>query len=73
MSSQKLSDLTIDDLKQLIKDLIAESIIEIIGDPDANLEIHEDVKNRLQRSLRDLATMQTTPAQAVASKLGLKW
>ncbi len=43
----KLSDLTVDDLEELIE----QKLIEIIGDPDAGLHLAKGFKEKLERRL----------------------
>jgi len=44
---KKVGDLTIDELE----DLIEARILEVLGDPDAGLELRDEVKERLRSSL----------------------
>lgn len=74
MAYSNVADLTVDELKNLIREVVTQTILEIFGDPDEGLELREEIKERLHHSL---ATIQTgaklTPAQEVAAKLGLEW
>jgi hypothetical protein len=46
----------------------------MLGDPDDGLELREDIKSRLERSLiHKQAGEKTISAQEVATKLGLEW
>ncbi len=46
----KLSDLTLDDLEELIE----QKLIEIIGDPDSGLHLEKGFKEKLERRLRNV-------------------
>ncbi|MBC7265236.1 MAG: hypothetical protein H5T64_12905 [Chloroflexi bacterium] len=74
MVHPSVADLTVDELKDLIREVVAQTIVEIFGDPDEGLELREDIKAHLQRSLAAVrAGGETIPAQTVADKLGLDW
>jgi len=46
----------------------------MMGDPDEGLELREDVKARLRRSLEgERQGAKTIPVQDVAAQLGLEW
>ncbi|MBW2108304.1 MAG: hypothetical protein JRI36_06530 [Deltaproteobacteria bacterium] len=74
MGYTNVADLTVDELKQLIREVVLQTIREVFNDPDGGLELREDVKRRLQSSLASAATGgDTVSAQEVASNLGLEW
>ena len=74
MAVSNVADLTIDEFRSLIKEVVTQSILELFGDPDEGLELQEDIEERLQRSLIDMqANGETRPAQDVAARLGLEW
>lgn len=74
MTYSTLADLTIDEFKNLIKEIVTQTILEIFDDPDEGLELREEIKDRLHRALADAqTTTKTTSAQEVAAKLGLEW
>jgi len=50
MISSKVADLTIHEFEGLIKKVVMQTISEIFGDPDEGLEIHEELKNRLEHA-----------------------
>jgi hypothetical protein len=53
---------------------VTETIVELFSDPDMGLELREDIKANLQRSLAAVqAGGETIPAEVVAAKLGLDW
>ncbi|MDM8521428.1 hypothetical protein QUF64_15380 [Anaerolineales bacterium HSG6] len=70
----KVADLTIDELTLLIQNVVKQTIMDLLGDPDVGLELQDAIKTRLQRSLASVQSGQKTiPAQDVAAKLGLEW
>jgi len=71
MAYANVADLTVEEFKDLVQEVVAETILELLGDPDDGLELREEIKERLHRSLtRD---NQARSAQDVAAKLGLDW
>jgi hypothetical protein len=74
MAYSNVADLTIDEFKDLIREIVTQTLLEIFGDPDEGLELQEEIKERLQRSLAKTQTNgETRPVQDVANKLGLEW
>jgi len=69
MISSKVADLTINEFEGLIKKIVMQAISEIFGDPDEGLEIHEELKNRLRRSVADVQSGgKTISAESLAAK-----
>ena len=66
----KISDLTLDELKELVKGIVDERLRELLGDPDLGLELGEAVRSRLKASL---ASTDRLTGDDVAEKLGLRW
>ncbi|MCI0494826.1 hypothetical protein L0Z72_07440 [candidate division KSB1 bacterium] len=74
MVHSTVANLTINEFKILIKDVVKQTIFELLNDPDDGLELREEIKIRLQQSLAEIeAGGKTIPAQEVAAKLGLEW
>ena len=70
----RVSDLSVGELKTLIQESVKQTIMELFRDPDAGLELREDFRDMLQRSLRTVqAGSETLSAESVAAKLGLSW
>ena len=65
-----ISDLTLDELKELVKGIVDDRLRELLGDPDLGLEMGEAVRARLKQSL---AGTERIAGEAVAEKLGLHW
>jgi hypothetical protein len=64
----------LDELKQLIEATVEWKLSEMLGDPDEGLELREEIKTRLRRSLKaEREGARGIPAQEVAAQLGLEW
>jgi len=72
--SARVAELTVDELKQVIEATVEQKLLEMLGDPDEGLELREEIKTRLLRTLQAEQTgARGIPAQEVASELGLEW
>jgi len=70
----QVKDMTIEELKALIRQTVAETLGEFIDDPDSGLELKAEVRQQLIDSLQETeAGVRGVPAQEVAKKLGLDW
>ena len=65
----KLSDLTLNELKELVKGIVDDRLRELLGDPDLGIEMGEAIRARLKSSLNSSARIT---ADEVAEKLGLR-
>jgi hypothetical protein len=68
--SMKLSDLTLEELKALVKGIVDDRLRELLGDPDLGMEMGEAIRARLKESLASSARLT---GEDVAEKLGLRW
>jgi len=67
-------DLSIEELRALIADVVEEKLRELVGDPDAGLELRPEVRERLLKTLnRPRESRRTVPASEVASQFGADW
>lgn len=74
MTYSSVAELSVDELRNLIKEVVSQTILEMFDDPDEGLEIREEIKERLHRSFSiPQANMETMSAQDVAATLGLEW
>jgi hypothetical protein len=70
----QVKELTIEELKLLIQETVAETIQSLLVDSDDDRPIKLEVKQQLLNSLqRTQAGERGIPAEEVASKLGLSW
>ena len=73
MAQPKVADLTVDELKNLIQEIVTQTISDLLHDPDEGLELREDVTDKLRRSLAATQTgTRGTPVAHIAAKLGLE-
>lgn len=71
MAMLNVADLTVDELKEIIREVVTQTIMELMADPDAGLELREDFKLELQQSLKAMqAGAKARPAKEVAQSLG---
>ena len=70
----KVKELTVEQLKLLIKESVEEKLQEILGDPDQGLEFNEDIVKRLRNSLSAVKKGdQGKPVEQVTKELGIEW
>ena len=70
----QVKDLTIEELKLLIQETVAETIQSLLFDPDEGKEVKPEVKRQLLESLRRTEKGERgISAEEVAKKLGLNW
>jgi hypothetical protein len=74
MARSTIADLTVDELKALIREVVVQTLSEMFGDPDEGLELNDDFQLELQQSLAGVKTCgKTIPVREVAKRLGLTW
>jgi hypothetical protein len=74
MNVSSVADLTVDELRDLIREVVAQTMLELFGDPDAGLELREEFKVKLRKSFIAVQEgTETLSGQEVASRLGLEW
>ena len=66
----KLSDLSLDELKELVKALVDDRLRDLLGEPDLGLPMSEAIRARLKSSL---ASDQRVTGEEIADRLGLRW
>jgi len=64
----KVTDLTIDELKKLIREAVDEKFREFLFDPDDGLELRDEVEQRLKASL---ASKERISLEEVKKRVGL--
>jgi hypothetical protein len=65
-----LSQLTPEQLKELVRGLVDDRLRELVGDPDLGLQLGEALRARLKQSL---TSTERISGDEVAEKLGLHW
>jgi len=73
MAPTTIADLTVDDLRKLIRETVIQTFFELLGDPDEGLELRDEFKLELQHALATDEASKTIPAQDVAARLALTW
>jgi len=74
MTHSTVTDLTVDEFKKLIREVVIQTFLEMFGDPDEGLELNDEFRLELQRALAtDEAEIKTIPAHEVAARLELTW
>jgi hypothetical protein len=66
----KISDLTMDELKELVKGIVDDRLRELLGDPDLGMDLGDAARTRLKASL---ASRERITGDEVAEQLGLRW
>ncbi|MEH2272551.1 MAG: hypothetical protein V7K68_29710 [Nostoc sp.] len=70
----QVKDMTIEELKLLIQETVAETIQSLLVDPDKGKQIRPEVKQQLLDSLqRTQSGERGISAEEVAKNLGLSW
>lgn len=70
----QVKDMTVDELKALIRETVAEILEEFLDDPDRGLKLKEEVRHQLIESKKGReAGIRGIPAEEVAKRLGLNW
>jgi hypothetical protein len=73
-NKMKIKELTVEQLQALIEDTIEAKMDEILGDPDEGLDLRDEVKAKLRKSLAATERGEKgIPIEEVARKLGLEW
>jgi len=69
-----VSELSLEELKALIGEVVEEKLREMLGDPDEGLSLRPEVQERLINSLNQpKESRQAVSAPEVARHLGLDW
>jgi hypothetical protein len=65
-----LSQLTPEQLKELVQGMVDDRLRELLGDPDLGLTLGADLRSRLKESL---LSRERLSGEEVAERLGLRW
>jgi hypothetical protein len=71
----KVAELTVDELRQLIREEVQNTLFKLLADPDSDLELRDEIKTKLSQSLKTVTAggQQLVSGPTVAAKLGLEW
>ncbi len=70
VAEKKVADLTVGEFTALFKEIVRREMEEMLGDPDAGLELTDECKESLRRSLA--STEPRLTLQQVAEEFGVK-
>ena len=70
-----VGDLSIEEFKQLVHQIVLDTLRELIADPDEGLPLREDFAAALQQTMHAVKEEQATlyTAEDVAKEMGLEW
>ena len=74
MTHPKVADLSVNEFKELVREVVLQTLSEMIVDPDEGMELRDDFAEELQHSLATAAANgETIPAIKVAENMGITW
>lgn len=74
MTYSNVADLSVDELRKIIREVVTQTIFDVLGDPDAGLKLRDEIRDRIQASVESAKVGENTiSAQKVAEDLGLEW
>jgi hypothetical protein len=74
MLDHKIADLTVSEFKNIIRDVVTQTIAEMLADPDEGLALQDGLEKALLHSMKSVSEGAVTyDAAEVAKKLGLDW
>jgi hypothetical protein len=69
-----VADLSVEQFEQLVRTIVKQVLLETLTDPDEGLELREEVKSNLLRSMKQVNEGAATySAEDVAARAGLSW
>ena len=73
--NNSVADMTVEELKQLVRAAVRDALQDLLPDPDAGLELRDDVIDSLRESLiqERQGTLTRISAGQLATDLGLDW
>ncbi len=72
MNNTKVADLTVDEFKSVIRETVAQTLAELLSDPDEGLALRDEFNSELLAALKEPKAQYKT-AETVAEKLDLDW
>jgi hypothetical protein len=74
MARSTIANMTVDEFRMLVREVVIQTLEELLGDPDQGLELDDDLRLELEQSLAAVqAGEKTAPASVVAARLKLTW
>lgn len=72
MAIPTVADLTVDEFKELVHEVVIQSLTELLGDPDEGMLLRDDFAEELRQSLKEVeAGGDTVALSDVLKNLGL--
>jgi hypothetical protein len=73
--NNSVAEMTLDELRQLVRSVVKEVLAETPADPDAGLALRDEVIEHLNDVMSRLreGALETTKIEDVAAELGLSW
>lgn len=72
MNNTKVADLTVDEFKSVIRETVAQTLAELLNDPDEGLALREELSSELLAALKEPKAQYKT-AQTIVENLDLDW
>jgi len=72
MNNTKVDDLTVDELKNFIRETVTQTLVELLSDPDEELFLREKLSSQLLATFKEPKAHYKT-AQTIAEDLNLNW
>jgi len=74
MLETKISDLTIDEFRSLVREIVRQTLTEMLTDPDEGLALQDGLETALRRSIKAVNEgAPTYEANDAAKRLGIEW
>ena len=71
---QTVKDLSIEELRAIIGEVVEDKLRELLTDPDAGLALRPEVQERLEKDLQESHLEgENIPAAELARRRGLEW
>jgi len=71
---QTVKDLSVEELRAVIGEVVEEKLREVFSDPDAGLALRPEIRERLRTDLEEPQEQgQNIPAAELARRRGLDW
>lgn len=69
----RVSDLTVEQLRQVIEETVRRTLLQTLADPDLGLEVRQDFGARLKSEIEAAGRGETLPIGVVLADLGVEW